>query len=244
MTFGLTAIRAKPLPFAPGKGLPRNRSHEMNRSIPRLAGALSLLLTVFLPLALHAQSLPRPREFYFDQDATTTRPLVLVEGADEATQQKLAKAMGERGRRADLATAQLARIAYASGRADTGDMLYARVVARVDRNDSLYRPLLWNRGWDRYRSGDAEGALASWREAGVEARGNPAWVPPTLALVLWTLDRRDEALQWYAAAVRTEPTQWRDPANLPALLPDWREADRAKLAEVAAAWQAAPPAWP
>src|SRR3546814_11714243 len=70
------------------------------------------------------------------------------------------------------------------------------------------------------------------------------WVPPTLALGLWTLDRREEAVQWYAAAVRTEAMQWRDPANLPALLPDWREEDRAKLAEGAAAWAKPPPSWP
>src|SRR3546814_2949965 len=79
--------------------------------------------------------------------------------------------------------------------------------------------------------GDAAAALSRWREAGIETYNNPGWVPPTLALGLWTLDRREEAVQWYAAAVRTEPMHWRDPANLPALLPDWREEDRAKLAE-------------
>lgn len=216
----------------------------MNRSFLRSACAFVLSLPFLLPPALHAQSLPKPREFYFDADAATSRPVVLVEGADEATQQKLARAMRGKGRDADLATGQLAHIAYASGRADTGDMLYARVLARIDQNDSLRRPLLWNRGWDQYRAGDAAGALASWGEAGARARGNPGWAPPALALALWTLDRREEAVQWYAAAVRTEPAQWRDPANLPRLLPDWREAERAKLAEVAAAWQAAPPAWP
>jgi hypothetical protein len=118
------------------------------------------------------------------------------------------------------------------------------VLASVEDNDSLHRPLLWNYGWDLYRGGDAEGALARWREAGMEAFNNPAWVPPTLALALWTLERRDEAVRWYAAAVRTEPLRWRDPANLPTLLPDWREQDRAKLAEVAAAWASAPPDWP
>ncbi|HEY9540949.1 MAG TPA: tetratricopeptide repeat protein, partial [Luteimonas sp.] len=98
--------------------------------------------------------------------------------------------------------------------------------------------------WDLYRAGDAAAALSRWREAGIETYNNPGWVPPTLALGLWTLDRREEAVQWYAAAVRTEPMHWRDPANLPALLPDWREEDRAKLAEVAAAWAKAPPSWP
>jgi hypothetical protein len=44
--------------------------------------------------------------------------------------------------------------------------------------------------------------------------------------------------------VRTEPLRWNDPANLAALLPEWDAADLAKLAEVAAAWKAAPPSWP
>src|SRR3546814_13837828 len=91
------------------------------------------------------------------------------------------------------------------------------------------------------RGGDVAAALSRWREAGIETYNIPGWVPTTLSIVLWTLDRREEAVQWYAAAVRTEPMHWRDPANLPALLPDWREEDRAKLAEVAAAWAQAPP---
>ena len=51
-------------------------------------------------------------------------------------------------------------------------------------------------------------------------------------------------MAWSAAAVRTEPGQWSDAANFAGLLPDWREEERATLAEVLAAWQDAPPAWP
>jgi len=215
----------------------------MNLPILRRAGAFALLFPLLFPLVLHAQSLPKPKEFYFDEDALTTRPLVLVKSSDEAAQQRLLKVMNGNGRDANLAAGQLAHIAYAGGRADIGGALYSRALVSVGGNNALSRPLLWNQGWDLYRSGDAEGALASWQKAG-EVFNNPAWVPPTLALALWTLQRRDEAVQWYAAAVRTEPLRWRDPANLPALLPDWREQDRAKLAEVAAAWRTAPPSWP
>jgi hypothetical protein len=224
----------------------------MKLSIGRRTGALALpslsavlfVLPFLLPIALHAQSLPAPKEFYFDGSGATTQPLVLLPGNDAAVQERLLKAMKGHGRNAELATAQLAHIAYASGRAETGQALYARVLSALGNNSQLRAPLLWNHGWDLYRSGDAEGALARWREAGIDTYNNPSWVPPTLALGLWTLDRRDEAVQWYAAAVRTEPMRWNDPANLPALLPDWNAADRAKLAEVAAAWRAAPPSWP
>ena len=81
------------------------------------------------------------------------------------------------------------------------------------------------------------------RSAGAERLKGPAWLPPTLALGLWRLDRREEAVRWYAAAVRTEPQLWRSP-DLERLLPDWSAADREALAVVAAAWQAAPPPWP
>jgi tetratricopeptide (TPR) repeat protein len=222
----------------------------MNLSIGRRTGALALpsvsilLFALLLPPALCAQSLPAPKEFYFDGGGATTQPLVLLPGSDAAVQERLLKAMKGHGRNAELATAQLAHIAYASGRADAGGALYARVLADIGNNSQLRAPLLWNHGWDLYRSGDAEGALARWREAGIETYNNPGWVPPTLALGLWALGRRDEAVQWYAAAVRTEPQRWSDPANLAALLPDWNDADRATLAEVAAAWRAAPPIWP
>ena len=77
-----------------------------------------------------------------------------------------------------------------------------------------------------------------------ESFWKPAWAPPTFALALWKLDRKPEAVRWYAAAVRTEPQQWIDPARLSALLPDWTQADRDTLAEVQAAWAKDPPAWP
>lgn len=227
-----------------GGGVAPPTEVEMKMSIARRFGAVALLLPLLLPLALNAQSLPKPEEFYFDGDGSTTRPLVLLEGSDAATQERLVRAMKGHGHNADLATAQLAHVAYASGRPDTGNALYARVLADLGSNSRMRQPLQWNHGWDLYHAGDAAGALARWKEAGIDTYNNPSWVPPTLALGLWALDRREEAVQWYAAAVRTEPTRWRDPANLPALLPDWREEDRAKLAEVAAAWAEAPPGWP
>jgi len=220
----------------------------MKSSCLRRLGAFVLLVPLLLPLSALARAqplpVPAPKEFYFDEDAQTARPLVLYPGSDDAVQQRLLKVMNGKSRDANLAAAQLAHIAYAGNRADIGAVLYERVRGVIDSNHRLYRSLLWNQGWDLYRAGDAAGALANWRQAGAEAFNNPVWVPPTLALALWTLDRRDAAVRWYAAAVRTEPTRWSNPANLPALLPDWREQDRATLAEIAAAWKQAPPAWP
>ena len=47
-----------------------------------------MLLAVVLAsvvFSAHAQSVPKPKEFYFDEDKTTARPIVVVEGEGEQT---------------------------------------------------------------------------------------------------------------------------------------------------------------
>lgn len=212
----------------------------MTKVILRCACALLLSL----PTSLLAQRLPDPREFYFDEDAAVARPIEAIAGSDEATIAQLIRLMDRGGRNADRAVAQLAHLSMASGRVDNGRALYERAIAATGARSVQRYALRWNYGWDLYRHGDVEAALSQWQQAFADRLVSPAWVPPTLALALWKLDRKAEAVQWYAAAVRTEPRLWPDPVHLPALLPHWTEADRATLAEVQAAWREHPPAWP
>lgn len=202
---------------------------------------LAALLAATGPAA--AQTLPKPVEFYFAADASATKPVLAIKDSGDAAMEKLAKAV-ERNPRANAEVAQLAHLAMEAGRADLGRQLYARALATIDRSDGIWRSVVWNYGWDLYRAGDSEGALAQWR-ALLESRSiTAAWMPPTFALVLWSLERKDEAVQWYAAAVRSEPQQWSSSAQFARLLPDWDESERAALAEVQAAWAQNPPNWP
>jgi len=189
-----------------------------------------------------AQSLPKINEFYFDDDVAA-KPIHVVPPEQADAVDQLMK-LRERGRKAVEATAQLASIAYVGGRDELGAKLYQEALASVADTSVQARGLRWSQGWDLYRRGDANAALALWTRAAESTRGNPSWLPQTLALALWKLDRKDEALSWYAAAVRTEPQQWNDAANFPQLLPGWNDAERAQLAEVQRAWAANPPAWP
>lgn len=191
----------------------------------------------------HAQALPKPAEFYFEADALAVRPIVAVRETGEAATQKLLRAI-QRNPRAVAERAQLAHIAMEAGRVELGRQLYTDALARVTASDGLYRPLLWNYGWDLYRSGDDEAALKQWQQLAAARNSTASWIPTTLAMVLWSLERKEEAVQWYAAAVRTEPTQWLTTARYAQLLPDWKESERATLAEVHAAWVANPPTWP
>ncbi len=208
----------------------------------RRAGlGLALLLAVS---ASAAQTLPKPAEFYFDDDARIAAPIVVVEGDGDAAHGRLLQLIDRNARTADQARAQLAHALMRSGREDTGRAMYDQLLASLPARAPLRSTVHWNYGWDLYRSGAADAALAQWVAALDGRLAKPGWVPPTFALGLWQTGRRDEALQWFAAAVRTEPTLWTDPARFPQLLPAWTDAERATLAEVASAWRADPPAWP
>lgn len=189
-----------------------------------------------------AQSLPGINEFYFDDDVAA-KPIHAVAPQQADAVDQLMK-LRERGRKGTEATAQLASIAYADGRAELAAKLYQEALASVSENSVQARSLRWNQAWDLYRQGDADAALGLWLKVAEGTRGNPSWLPQTLALALWKLGRKDEALAWYAAAVRTEPQQWNDAANFAQLLPAWNDGERAQLAEIQQAWAANPPAWP
>ena len=201
-----------------------------------------LLLTGLFFSTAQAQNLPKIAEFYFDEDATA-KPLHALPPEQVGLVDQLMK-LRERSRKGTEAIVQLAGIAYAEGRTELGAKLYGEALSSVAANSTQGRGIRWNHGWDLYRSGDAQAALTQWTQAAEGMRGNASWVPPTLALALWKLDRRDEAVSWYAAAVRTEPEQWNNAANFPQLLPQWKDEERATLAEVLQAWAAKPPAWP
>lgn len=199
-------------------------------------------MLAMLASAVQAQALIKPKEFYFDADATTARKIVVVEGEGEALAAGLVKAR-ERGRRAVEATAQLAHVAMSDKRAELGKSLYEQAINGASLTSGIGRSVRWNYAWDLYRNEDFAQAYGLWSELAA-GFGSPAWLPPTMALSLWSLDRKAEAVRWYAAAVRTEPGLWGNPANYPTLLPDWREQDRQRLIEVYNAWTANPPAWP
>lgn len=203
-----------------------------------------LLATVLASgvLSAQAQTVPKPKEFYFDEDRSAA-PVVAVSGlAGDALVDELVKAR-ERGRKMVEATAQLAHVAMADGRKELGGQLYQQALGSTQPGGHLWRSISWNYGWDLYRQGEHEAALAQWAPL-VTAKGGPSWIPPTFALALWKLDRKAEAVAWYGAAVRTEPLLWTDARNYGSLLPDWRQEDRDTLAEVLGAWQANPPRWP
>lgn len=207
---------------------------------PRIVLAVVL---AFSSLLAQAQTVPGPKEFYFDADSQTTREIVALRGEGDAVIDRLAANVARKPTDVE-SRAQLARVAMRSGRTDLADELYRTALRNAASNQRLARQVGWNYGWDLYHAGDYPRALEQWQKLLGGWPATPSWQPPTLALVLWKLGRQAEAVAWYAAAVRTEPDLWNSSANFARLLPDWREEDRQALGEVHAAWQADPPSWP
>jgi tetratricopeptide (TPR) repeat protein len=211
-------------------------------SVIRKRLAVWVFLAGFASAGAHAQSLAKIEEFYFDVDSAASPLRVVSQEGDEAIEPLMK--LRERGRKAVEATSQLARIAIAQGRVDLGTSLHQEALASAPAGSIQGRAVRWNYAWDLFHLGNVEAALAQWAEVHATTRGNPGWVPVTYALALWTQGQHDDAVRWYAAAVRTDPQLWSSPDNLAALLPEWREQDRAVIAQVHARWSAAPPAWP
>lgn len=192
--------------------------------------------------AVSGQELPRPVEFYFDADASATRPVLALKDRSKSSIDRLIRQV-ERKPDGVLEAAQFGHYAMELGQTQAGLDGYGRAMSRLDINNGLWRPIKWTYGWDLFRAGDAQGALTQWSE--LATRGvSASWMPPTFAMALWKLGRRDEAVRWYAAAVRTEPNQWSTTDRHAQLLPQWRDDERAVLAEVQAAWAQNPPRWP
>jgi tetratricopeptide (TPR) repeat protein len=168
------------------------------------------LLLGLAPMLAAAQALPRPAEFYFDEDAAVARPVVAIAGSDEATINQLVRLMDRGGRNADRAVAQLAHLSMASGRVDTGRALYERALQMTTPRGQQHSAVRWNYGWDLYRLGEVEGALAQWIEAGAN-RGvvYPAWAPQLQALLPEWSDADRATLAEVLAAWREDPPAWR-----------------------------------
>ena len=177
-----------------------------------------------------AQALSKPGEFYFDADAQTTKPVVAIKETGDAAMERLAKII-ERKAHAPTEAAQLAHLAMEGGRVELGRQLYGRALREIDSGSTYWRAIMWNYAWDLYHLGAHEEAFKYWATLHGARNVSAAWMPPTYAVALWSLGRKDEAVEWYAAAVRSEPDLWRD-------------SDRATLAQVRQAWAENPPRWP
>lgn len=127
---------------------------------------------------------------------------------------------------------------------DSGDMVRAKRDFDAALNwappGGVYeRHVLWSRGWAEYDLGDYASTLRDWQRAEQLHGGRPYWVTYSYALVYWTLDDRQLALDWFGAAVASIP-EWGTDEGFSEKVRHWRPAPRGRMQDLFEAWKSQP----
>lgn len=95
----------------------------------------------------------------------------------------------------------------------------------------------WNFGWALFGSADTAGALKHWRIAAELHGGHPSWVPTTFAVGLWLTGHHALAIDYYQAAVNSDPDRWSEATALAEATRNWGPNEKLAIEAVQAAWR-------
>jgi predicted Zn-dependent protease len=128
-------------------------------------------------------------------------------------------------------------------RADRGDAKgaeedYAHALKLAANDPRQLRFAHWSHGWALLGLDRPEAALSEWREVERLHGGHPYWLPYTYAIGLWAAGRHDEAVAYYAAAVRSFPERWATRESVRTHSSKMKPEEQALMLEVFTAWAA------
>src|SRR5690606_35961154 len=95
----------------------------------------------------------------------------------------------------------------------------------------------WNYGWALFNGADTASALKQWQIAAELHSGNPSWVPTTMAVGLWLTGYNARAVEYYAAAVNSDPDRWSNAVDVAQATADWGANEKLAIEAVHAAWR-------
>ena len=197
----------------------------------------SVLLAFLLVAGAQAQdpTLPVAAETYGEDDPAAVRPKA-IDPTDVRARQMLEQVLQYDPENVS-ARIQNANLMIARGlrQRGLGEYEYVRRVAQSD--PKKLRQVIWNYGWALFETGDARRALAEWMEAERLHGGQPAWVPTTYAVGLWVAGDRDLAVQFYRAAVNSNPRRWGEERGLTEAIRAWAPNEKVAIEAVYAAWR-------
>lgn len=207
-----------------------------SRSSPHRAWFAALLLALTLPLcAQTGGELPVPFEAYGEDDPAAVAPR-RVDPTDSRATKTLEQILQYDPENVS-ARIQNAELLIARGMRQRGLDEYAYALRLAGSDEAKLRQVYWNYGWALFHVGEARGAVTQWLQAERRHGGRPLWVPTTYAIGLWEAGERDLALEFYKAAVRSNPRRWGEAAGLKEATRDWSDAQRAAMDAVYGAWR-------
>lgn len=200
----------------------------------------ALLAVMFSGIALHAWAqeaapLPVPLEAYGEDDPAALRPKA-IDPTDARAREMLEQILQYDPENVS-ARIQNANLMIARGMRQRGLGEYEYVRRVAARDPKLLRQVVWNYGWALFETGDARRALAEWMEAERLHGGRPIWVPTTYAVGLWVAGDRDLAVQFYRAAVNSNPRRWGEEKGLKEAIRAWNANEKVAIEAVYAAWR-------
>lgn len=201
--------------------------------------ALALVVLVVATASpLHAQSgnVPAPAGSYPDGDPAAVRPEML-DPQDRAARQNLEQII-RRAPKNVPAKVQNAWLLLARGTRQRGYDAFEDAIASAPAGSLPLRHAHWNYGWALFNGAELQQALDHWLIAADLHGGHPAWVPTTFAVGLWLTGRNDLAIDYYAAAVKSDPDRWGETAGLAEATRDWGANEKLAIEAVHAAWMA------
>lgn len=134
---------------------------------------------------------------------------------------------------------QRAFLHHASGDIEEGDRDFIRVIEITADDPLLRRRALWSLGWSAFNRDEPRQAMAFWQQAADTYDGRPGWLPYSMAVAAWTAGDEALALDWYDAAVRSDP-QWRQAEGVESRTLRWKPREREVVQWVFKAWSMRP----
>lgn len=186
-------------------------------------------------LAQEAAPLPVPQEAYGEDDPAAVRPKS-IDPTDARAREMLEQILQYDPENVS-ARIQNANLMIARGMRQRGLGEYEYVRRLAGNDPKLLRQVVWNYGWALFETGDARRALAEWMEAERLHGGRPIWVPTTYALGLWVAGDRDLAVQFYRAAVNSNPRRWGEERGMSEATRNWSPNEKVAIEAVYAAWR-------
>lgn len=202
-----------------------------------MAGALALLMTLggLAPAARAQDGIPAPAGVYADNDPAAVRP-DMQDPQDRAARRQLDQVLKSNP---DNVPARVldAWMLFEAGNRSRATRAFESAIASAPDGSLPLRHAHWNYGWALFSSADNAGALQHWQAAADLHGGHPSWVPTTFAIGLWLTGHTERAIEYYDAAVASDPDRWGDAAGVAEATRTWGANEKLALEAVQAAWR-------
>ncbi|MBB5207468.1 tetratricopeptide repeat protein [Chiayiivirga flava] len=197
-----------------------------------MLGAALLVLAALT----HAQDIvPPPEGIYADGDPAAVRP-ALLDPQDRNARRQLDQVLRTNP---DNVPARVldAWMQFERGSRPRALQAFNDAIRSAPEGSLPLRHAHWNLGWALFASADNAGALEHWQTAAQLHGGHPSWVPTTFAIGLWLTGHSERAIEYYQAAVDSDPDRWGDAAGVAEATRAWGANEKLAIEAVQAAWR-------